>query len=103
MPTINDIERFSFAIADRFHPQRIILFGSHAWGNPSQDSDVDILVVMSYAGKSWRMASKIREETKPAFPLDIIVRTEDQVSERLRVHDTFMTDIISRGKVIYEA
>lgn len=61
MAALKDIQAFAERIARNFHPERIILFGSYAWGKPTPDSDVDLLVVLSFQGKGWKMASKIRK------------------------------------------
>src|SRR3974390_2644865 len=68
------IRRFARDVAERFHPDKIILFGSHAYGTPHADSDVDILVVMP-ARNQLDQAVRIELTCDPPFPLDIIVRT----------------------------
>ena len=68
------IRRFALAVAERFEPDKIILFGSHAYGTPHADSDVDILVVMS-ARNELDQAVRIRLTVDYNFPLDLIVRT----------------------------
>src|SRR6266480_260486 len=68
------IRRFARQIAERFQPERIILFGSHAYGTPHADSDVDILVVMP-ARNELDQAVRIDRAIDPPFPLDLIVRT----------------------------
>src|SRR5437660_9378040 len=68
------IRRFARKVAERFQPDKIILFGSHAYGTPHEDSDVDILVVMP-ARNRLDQAVKISLEIDPPFPLDIIVCT----------------------------
>ncbi len=97
------IEGFSSEVARAFSPERIILFGSHANGTANQDSDVDILVVMPYEGKSWRMASKIRLRTQPTFPLDLIVRSPQQLRDRIELGDPFLTEVTTTGKVLYDS
>jgi len=94
------------AIASEFRPEKIILFGSHAYGEPRADSDVDLLVVMPFEGSPFRQASKILGHVVGAvgvLPMDVLVRTAEQVRERLRIGDSFMREIIERGKVMYEA
>ena len=94
------------AIASEFHPEKIILFGSHAYGEPRADSDVDLLVVMPFEGSSFRQASRILGHVVSAvgvLPMDVLVHTAEQVRERLRIGDSFMREIIERGKVMYEA
>lgn len=97
------ILRLGAQIAREFQPERIILFGSYARGEPGPDSDVDLLVILPFEGKPWRTATAIRARTRPAFPLDLIVRTPEQLRERLRLGDPFLTEIVDRGEVLYEA
>ncbi len=101
MATAIEIQNISEQIRREFAPQKIILFGSHSWGTPDIDSDVDLLVVLPFQGKPWRVAVDIRERINSGVPLDLLVRTP-QLQERLALHDTFITDIVTRGKVLYE-
>ena len=96
------IRRFVRQVAERFQPDKIILFGSHAYGTPHADSDVDILVVMR-ARNQLDQAVKISLTVDPPFPLDIIVRTPHNIRWRLAEGDSFLQEIMTRGKVLYEA
>jgi len=102
MAAINDIRASVECIAKEFRPERIILFGSYAWGQPTPDSDVDLLVVLPFQGKSWKMASEIRKRIRPPFPLDLVVRTAKQLQQRLSMGDVFFKEITQKGKVLYE-
>jgi predicted nucleotidyltransferase len=95
------IRAFARRIAERFRPDKIILFGSHAYGKPHADSDVDILVVMP-ARNELDQAFKIRLNVPAPFPMDLIVRTPKSMQWRLAESESFLTEIISRGKVLYE-
>jgi len=95
------IRRFARQVAERFQPDKIILFGSHAYGTPHEDSDVDILVIMR-ARNQLDQAVKIELACDPPFPLDIIVRTPHSMHWRLAEGDSFLTEITSKGKVLYE-
>jgi predicted nucleotidyltransferase len=88
-------------IVRHFHPQRIILFGSYAYGKPGPDSDVDVLVVMP-ARNETDQAVRIREVVDPRFALDIIVRTPRNLAFRLKEGDWFLREIVGMGKVLYE-
>jgi predicted nucleotidyltransferase len=88
-------------IAERFQPDRIILFGSYAYGEPHMDSDVDILVVMP-ASNEINQAVRILEKTERLFPTDLIVRTPENLRWRLEEGDWFLREIVKRGKVLYE-
>src|SRR5262245_43970754 len=76
------IRRYARAIADEFHPDRIILFGSYAYGTPHEDSDVDLLVVMP-ARNEHDQAVRIRRRLAAPFPVDLIVRTPKEMKWRL--------------------
>ena len=95
------IRRFARQVAEKFQPDKIILFGSYAYGTPHADSDVDILVIMP-ARNQLDMAFKIHWTIQPPFPLDIIVRTPKEMKWRLEERESFLTEITSRGKVLYE-
>jgi predicted nucleotidyltransferase len=95
------IRRFARQVAERFRPDKIILFGSYAYGTPHQDSDVDILVVMP-ARNQIDQSVRIELACDPPFPLDIIVRTPKNMKWRLEEGDSFLTEITSKGKVLYE-
>jgi predicted nucleotidyltransferase len=97
------IQELADRIAAQFHPERIILFGSYAWGHPTPDSDVDLLVVLPFQGKSWRMASEIRRHARAPFPMDLLVRTPEQLRQRLTDGDTFLEEVTRQGQVLYEA
>ncbi|HBA70751.1 MAG: hypothetical protein A2X82_16115 [Geobacteraceae bacterium GWC2_55_20] len=103
MATVAEIQHISEQIRKEFSPQKIILFGSHSAGNPDIDSDVDLLVVAAFQGKPWRFAVEIRERINAGVPLDLLVRTPEQLQERLAKHDMFLTDIVTHGTVLYEA
>jgi predicted nucleotidyltransferase len=90
-------------IVRNFHPHRIILFGSHAYGTPTADSDVDLLVILPFEGKAVYKAVEIADMVAPRFALDLLVRTPEQVEQRLALTDFFMREIVQKGKVLYDA
>ena len=77
-------------IVENFDPQKVILFGSHAYGKPKEDSDVDLLVVMPFECRSVEQAIKIRQRIYPKMPLDLLARTPAQIKERLDMGDFFI-------------
>ena len=97
------IQRVADEIVRRFRPRRIILFGSHAYGSPTPDSDVDLLVAMDTQLRTVDQAVAIREAVDLPFPADLLVRTPRQIEERLAMGDQFLAEILSRGIVLYEA
>ena len=95
------IRRYARAIAERFQPDKIILFGSYAYGTPHADSDVDILVVMP-ARNEIDQAVRIDRVVDPPFPLDLIVCTPKNLKWRLEEGESFLREVTSKGKVLYE-
>lgn len=100
----SQIRGFSEAIAREFRPQKIVLFGSYAAGKPTENSDVDLLVIMPRTrDHGERMSVRIRHAIPRDFPLDLLVRTPFDVARRLRWGDPFMCELLKQGKVLYEA
>jgi predicted nucleotidyltransferase len=95
------IRRYARAIAEEFQPDKIILFGSFAYGTPHEDSDVDLLLVMP-ARDTHSMAVRIRYRLAAPFPLDLLIRTPKEMKWRLEEGESFLTTIMSQGKVLYE-
>ena len=84
-------------------PDKVILFGSYAYGKPTIDSDVDFLVVMDSDERPAKRAIRIaRELLDVPFPMDILVRTPAEINERLQMQDYFMREIYQQGQVLYE-
>ncbi len=96
------IKAYCREIAAKFDPERIILFGSHAYGDPSPDSDVDLLVVMEFDGRPVDKAYEIRRSARSPFPLDLLVRRPSEVHRRIDLGDPFLKEIVENGKELYE-
>jgi uncharacterized protein len=99
----SQIQTFSQQIAEKFQPERIILFGSYAYGQPTEDSDVDLLVILPFEELPVQKAIAIRQQIKSPFPLDLMARTPEQIQQRLEMGDFFIQDILRNGRVLYEA
>ena len=89
-------------IVEQFQPQRIILFGSYAYGQPRPESDVDLLVVMDTPLRETEQAVRICQRIEYHFGLDLIVRTPATLAQRLTLGDPFLREIIDKGMVLYE-
>ncbi len=98
---LSAIRRLARQIAERFQPDKIILFGSYAYGKPHEHSDVDLLVVMP-AYNEINQSIRIRLAIEPPFPLDLIVRTPENLAWRLEEGDWFLREVVGKGKVLYE-
>jgi predicted nucleotidyltransferase len=89
--------------ADAFNPEKIIVFGSHAYGRPTEKSDIDILVIMeSNKREIERMVAvnKLLRDYHKKIDLDILVKTPAEVKHRLEIGDPFIGEIMSKGKVL---
>ena len=102
MVSMKDIRAVGRRIGKEFRPRRVILFGSHAHGTAAEDSDVDLLVVMPFDGRSVDKSVEISLKIHPKFPADILVRTPGMIRRRIAMGDCFMKEILTNGKVIYE-
>jgi predicted nucleotidyltransferase len=103
MISFKQIHEIAVKIIDEFHPERIVLFGSYARGEETTYSDIDLLVIMpSFPGKNVLKAIEIIKRIRPAIPMDLLVRTSDQVRRRLAMNDYFIKEIIEKGAVLYE-
>ena len=96
------IQALAQKIAGRFHPQKIILFGSRVEGNPDAQSDVDLLVIQETDLPLPRRGLEIREFIHPLpFPLDLLVFTPAEVAEQTGVRGTFINMVLRKGRVLY--
>ena len=102
MVTMGQIREVSRRIAAEFRPRRIVLFGSYASGTATEDSDVDLLIVMPFHGNGLRKAVEIETRVPSRFPLDLILRTPRQLQRRLALNDFFLREIVEKGKLLYE-
>jgi predicted nucleotidyltransferase len=90
-------------IARELNPEKVILFGSYAYGNPTPDSDVDLLVVMKTRGRMIQRTWPVSRLLIPRpFPVDILVKTPSEVERSLNKGDFFIREIVTQGKVMYE-
>jgi predicted nucleotidyltransferase len=99
----SDLLRVVKQIVDKFHPWKIILFGSRAYGEPTKDSDVDLLVVMETDRNPLHMAACIAAAVDHPFPIDILVVRPADWEEAQREGNIFETEVMNKGIVLYEA
>lgn len=85
-----------------FQPERVILFGSYANGNPTPDSDVDLLVILPFEGKSFWKSLEIANRVNPSFPADVIARQPDDTTRRYEQGDPLIREALNHGKILYE-
>jgi uncharacterized protein len=97
-----EIKNFTDSIVQFFNPEKIILFGSYAYGTPNENSDVDLLIIMPFEGKSSRKSLEIWSKIKPAFSCDLIVKTPEDTLKRYRLGDPLIGEAVDKGRVLYE-
>lgn len=102
MVSMNQIKELAQRIGHEFHADRVVLFGSYAHDAASENSDVDLLVILPFEGKSVNQSVRMRMKLRPSFPVDLIVRTPTKVRERIEMGDDFMREIMEEGTVLYE-
>jgi predicted nucleotidyltransferase len=86
----------------KFHPEKIILFGSHARGDAGPDSDVDLLIVMPYLGSRREKQIEIRLALKGIrIPKDIVVTAPEEFLWRQEVPGTIERPAAREGKLLY--
>jgi predicted nucleotidyltransferase len=101
--TLPGVQKLVQQIVDRFHPQKVILFGSHAYGKPTEDSDVDLLVVMQTEENPLHTAARISASVDHPFPLDILVIRPSDLAAALQEQNIFETEVVNKGVILYEA
>ena len=103
MITTQEIERIKQLLIEVEKPQKIILFGSYAYGIPNEDSDIDVLVISQYKEPRRKRGLNARQAlAKLLLPIDIVFYTQEEVEKMKEASLAFITSIIQKGKVIYE-
>lgn len=89
-------------IVQAFAPHQVILFGSYAYGKPHPNSDVDLFIIMDSEHTPHQRIMEVTAITQvPFLPMDILVRTPQEVSARLAIGDFFIREILEKGRVLY--
>jgi predicted nucleotidyltransferase len=101
MVSRQQILSFVRKVAKEFSPERIILFGSYANGCPTEDSDVDLLVIMEHKKRNIEQALEITNRIDRSFPLDLIVRTPQETRRRIKQSDMFLLSLLNEGETVY--
>ena len=97
-----EIKRIVKQIAEKYKPEKIILFGSFAYGKPNKDSDVDLFIVKkTKKTRGERLMEVERMFLDRIIPLDILVYTPKEIKNRLSLGDFFIQDIVEKGKILY--
>ena len=104
MVTREEIQATCDDIVQEFTPLQVILFGSYAYGTPTEHSDVDLLVVMDIPKSEFRnKAIEIRQRIPSRFSLDLLVRSPEEIAYRVSYNDWFLREITEKGDFLYES
>ena len=92
-------------LKDAYLPEKIILYGSYAYGRPDEESDIDLLIIKETSERpvDRRIAvRKLVSDIRRKVPFSSLVITPGELSERLRIGDDFFIEIVNKGEVLYE-
>lgn len=106
MTAEKEIERIVRRIVEGYHPLKVVLFGSYAYGTPHEDSDIDMLVIKETSERfidRWVAVQELIADSERRTPVEAIVVTPDELTRRLARGDQFFQEIVARGKVLYAA
>ena len=98
-----EIEEIVRRIVEGVDPEKVILFGSYAYGEPDEDSDIDILVIKDMNMPRYRRGTEIKQYLRGMkIPIDIVVYTREEIEEFQGVKTSFINQIVEEGRVLYE-
>lgn len=97
-----EIQEFCDKLVKEFNPDKVILFGSYARGEQREWSDVDIMVVMPFEGRSVDLSRSFLKRFRPDFPIDLFMQTPESLRQRYEECDPFIGHAVDTGKVIYD-
>ena len=92
-------------IKRQYRPEKIVLFGSYAYGSPVEDSDIDLLIIKETCKRPVDRRVEVRKiiyDQKRRVPVSPLVFTKREINKRLDIGDDFFQEIMGRGKVLYE-
>ncbi len=98
------IQKILDKLVTGYAPQKVILYGSYAYGKPDRDSDIDLLIIKETTERfidRWVTVQQILTGTHPSIPVETLVLTPQEMEKRLSIGDQFVEEIITRGEVLY--
>ena len=104
--TKTEIDQIVSQVIEHYRPEKVILFGSYAYGHPDPDSDLDLLIIKNTSERfidRWINVRRIVSDSKRSIPFEPIVLTPDEVEERLAIGDQFIKEIVTKGEILFAA
>ena len=101
-----ELDKIVRQVVEAYRPEKIILFGSYAYGQPSADSDLDMLIIKKTSERfidRWINVRQIVSDPKRSIPFEPLVLTPNELEERLAIGDQFIEEIVTKGQVLYAA
>ena len=99
------VQRVVEKLVSGYAPQKVVLFGSYAYGTPDRDSDIDLLIIKDTEERFFARLSRVRATvsgTHKGVPFDPLVLTTDELEARLRIGDQFIQEILEKGQILYD-
>ena len=91
-------------VVEGYRPKKVILFGSYAYGEPTEDSDVDLLIIKNTKKRPierWLEVKKLLRGRGPLVAVSPLVYTEKELASRIAMKDFFIEEILERGELLY--
>jgi predicted nucleotidyltransferase len=108
MTTDTRIRKIITEIVDKilkgYKPKKVILFGSYAYGEPIEDSDIDLLIIKNTDKRPidrWIEVKRLLRDNGRTIPVSPLVYTEKEIEERIAIKDFFVEEIFEKGDVLY--
>lgn len=108
MTTDTGVRKVIIEIVDRiikgYEPKKVILFGSYAHGEPTEDSDIDLLIIKNTDKRPidrWVEVKRLLRDKSRTLPVSPLVYTEKEIEERMALKDFFIEEILGKGEVLY--
>ena len=101
-----DLDRLLGKLIAGYAPRRVFLFGSHAYGEPDRHSDLDLLIVKDTDETPFQRrveVGRIVQDRHRRTPIQPLVITPQELDERIRTGDPFLTEIVEKGEIVYDA
>lgn len=103
MITEHIVQSMTERIINSFSPEKIIVFGSWARNEATEDSDIDFLVITSYTGSKRDIQVAIRRELKGfGVPKDVVVATSEEIMQKQYLPGYIYGTALREGRVVYE-
>lgn len=102
MKNQKEIKKITDQIIKKCRPEKIILFGSFAYGKPKPSSDIDLLIIKKSRKRKVERIKEILMKVESEIPLEPLVYTPKEIQKRLDMRDFFFQNVFRKGKLLYE-